>query len=160
VWLSPLQYCVSNWMGTAYMGFLHNCILYTSAQGQHVNSMKCKMSFQPESIEWFIEDQAFSLSYYLAPPPPLSSPGSNGMLDRRYTGRLKISEKKQLADGRWVGGGGAKVTGRRENLVFYISFNNLWLKVSNCKNNCLRRNAEFRQKTSVFSLSTRYAKIL
>ncbi len=24
----------------------------------------------PESIEWFIEDQAFSSSYDLAPPPP------------------------------------------------------------------------------------------
>jgi hypothetical protein len=26
---------------------------------------------QPESIEWFKEDQAFSLSYDSAPPPPL-----------------------------------------------------------------------------------------
>jgi hypothetical protein len=26
---------------------------------------------QPESIEWFREDQAFSLSYVSAPPPPL-----------------------------------------------------------------------------------------
>jgi hypothetical protein len=28
-------------------------------------------SFPPESIEWFIEDLAFSPSYDLAPPPPL-----------------------------------------------------------------------------------------
>ncbi len=28
------------------------------------------ISAKPESIEWFVDDQAFSTSYDLAPPPP------------------------------------------------------------------------------------------
>ncbi len=59
----------------------------------------------PESIEWFIEDQGFSPSYDLAPPPP--SPPS---LPRPATHR-KTEKERQLADG----GGG-----------IYKSFNTLW----------------------------------
>ncbi len=42
------------------------------------------------SIEWFIEDQAFSPSYDLAPPPPRPLPPSSfSNLDRRHTGGLE-----------------------------------------------------------------------
>ncbi len=52
----------------------------------------------PESIEWFIEDQAFSpLSYDLAPPPPpLPSESSTGDTQEDW-------ERETTADGR--GGG-------------------------------------------------------
>ncbi len=54
--------------------------------------VKNKMAFRglalPQSIQWFIEDQAFSPSYDLA-PPPLSPPSPVGKLGRRHTGRLK-----------------------------------------------------------------------
>jgi hypothetical protein len=60
-----------------------------------------KMAFRglalPQSIEWFIEDQAFS-PYDLAPPPP--SPVSK--LDRRHT-CIKTEKGIKLADER--GGG-------------------------------------------------------
>jgi len=46
-----------------------------------------------ESIEWIMEDQAFSPSYDVAPrPPPPPSPVSN--IDRRHTGRLRKREKR------------------------------------------------------------------
>ncbi len=74
-----------------------------------------------------MEDQAFSPSYDLAPPPPPPhSPVSK--LDRRHAERLS---KRDLADGRvWRGegdGGGAKSYGGREILALYKLFNTLWL---------------------------------
>jgi|688.fasta_scaffold1139158_1 hypothetical protein len=49
----------------------------------------------PDSIELFIENQAFSPLYDLAPPPP---PLSRRKLYRRH-------KERYLADGRWGGGG-------------------------------------------------------
>ncbi len=54
-----------------------------------------------ESVEWFIEDQAFSPSYYL-PPPPHPPPVSK--LDRRQTGRLRKRDNLLIGEG----GRGAK----------------------------------------------------
>jgi hypothetical protein len=41
-----------------------------------------------------------------------------------------------------MGGGGAKVTGRRESLVLFKTFNNFCSKVSNYTINKPRRNVE------------------
>jgi hypothetical protein len=79
---------------------------------------------EAESIEWFNEDQAFSLSYDLAPPPPPPfSPASK--LDRRYTWRLW--KRHNLVTGKgWKGWGRSQIIRRRERLVFYNSFNTHW----------------------------------
>ncbi len=65
--------------------------------------------FRQESIEWFTEDQAFSLSYDLAPPPlPLLS-----KLDRKYTERLRNRDNLLNGWGRGGGGGGGHMTARK-----------------------------------------------
>ncbi len=73
----------------------------------------------PENIEWFIEGQAFSRRYDLAPrPPPPPPPVSN--LDRRL---------RQPADG-WGGGMGwvrSQIIRSQESLGHYKSFNTLCL---------------------------------
>jgi hypothetical protein len=48
------------------------------------NGLECKREV---SIEWYIENQAFSRSYDLA--PPLSPPLPSVCFDRRHTGRLR-----------------------------------------------------------------------
>jgi len=70
---------------------------------------------RPESIEWFIEGQAFSRSYYLASrSAPFPSPPPFLLLQRCW--------------GRGGGGGWRKsiIIRPQESLVFYISFNSLW----------------------------------
>ncbi len=52
------------------------------------------LSLEAESIDLSIEDQTFSPSYDLAPPPP---PSPVNKPSRRHKGRLR---KRQLADGR------------------------------------------------------------
>ncbi len=42
------------------------------SSGHHITRLSCN----PEGIEWFIEDQAFLLSYNSAPRPPSPSPVS------------------------------------------------------------------------------------
>ncbi len=75
---------------------------------------------RPENIEWFIESQAFSRSYYLAPrPPPPSSPVSK--LDRRHTRRLR--KRDNVAGGGWRK---SSIIRPQESLVLYKSFNTLW----------------------------------
>ncbi len=75
-----------------------------------------------ESIEWFIDDQAFFPTYVLAPsPPPSRRPPASclslsvflGVAGQAYWGR------------REDGGGGSQIVRRRESLVLYKSFNTL-----------------------------------
>ncbi len=81
----------------------------------------------------FIEDQAFSPSYYLAPPPPpLIS--SRGCLSFSVFWVLPV----MLTDGRGGMGRGGGVesfhsTERKVWLVLYKSFNTLWLGFFCCK---------------------------
>ncbi len=56
---------------------------------------------QAGSIEWFLEDQAFSPSYDLAPPPP---PFPVSKLDRQHTGILRNKDIFLTGVGRGRGG--------------------------------------------------------
>ncbi len=82
-----------------------------------------------ESNGWFIEGQAFSLSYDLVPPPPPPS-----KLDRRHI--WKTEKERQLADGRGARGrkgwGRCQIIRRRESLVLFKSFNTLCATHLNC----------------------------
>jgi hypothetical protein len=74
---------------------------------------------QAESIEQFIEDQAFSLSYDLAPPKPHSHPFPHSKLDRRKTGRLGKIDNFLTGDG-WEGEGAKSpnhTTARKSGLL-------------------------------------------
>jgi hypothetical protein len=64
--------------------------------------------YRSESIELFIDDQAFSPPYDL-PPPPVETQ----------------EDRERETNCGWVGGGG-KIIRRRESLVLYKSFNTLW----------------------------------
>jgi hypothetical protein len=86
-----------------------------------VNEPRCDYhKFYPESIGWFLEDQAFSLSYDLALPCILSTVRQ---LDRRHTGRLRKRDNLLTEEGGWVR---SQIIRRRKNLVLYKSFNTLW----------------------------------
>jgi hypothetical protein len=53
-----------------------------------------------ESIEWFIEDKAFSRSYDLAPPhPPLFSFLSVSSTGNIHTGRLRMRDSLLTVEG-------------------------------------------------------------
>ncbi len=68
----------------------------------------------PESIESFIEGQAFPRSNDLGPPPPLTSPPSTvRKLDRRYTGMLSKRDNLLTEEG-GGGGGGAESYDRKK----------------------------------------------
>jgi len=69
-------------VATTYHIFLF-CSLWTCFR---MPALRLISSF-PDSINWFIEDHAFSPSYDLTPPPP-SSPPPVSKLDWRYTERL------------------------------------------------------------------------
>jgi hypothetical protein len=61
-------------------------------------NMKIQRQIGPESIRGFIEDQASSSSYDLAPSyPPPPSPVSK--VDRRHTGRLRKRNNLQTGEG-------------------------------------------------------------
>ncbi len=87
-------------------------------------------------IEWFIEDEAFSPSYYL-PPPSLPywmvyrGPGflSDDMASPLPLSKRETKKERQLTDGRGGrrGWGRRQIIRRRESLVLYKSFNNPWL---------------------------------
>ncbi len=53
----------------------------------------------PESIEWFIEDKAFSPSYDLAPPPPPPLRPAISKLDWPHTGRLRKKDNLMTEEG-------------------------------------------------------------
>ncbi len=78
-----------------------------------------------QSIEWFIEDHAFSQTYDLAscPSPHLSSVS---MLDQRYTRRLRKRDNFQS----WDEGRGkvrSQIVRPQESLILYKSFNTPWV---------------------------------
>ncbi len=57
---------------------------------------------RPESIEWFIDDQAFSaVVWFGSSPTTLCSSSPDSKLDRRHTGRLR--KRDNLLLGRGVG---------------------------------------------------------
>ncbi len=70
---------------------------------------------QPESVDWFIEDQA--------PPLHPNPPSLVIKLGWRHTGRLR--KRDNLLTGEGVGEEPNRTT--RERLVLYKSFNTLWL---------------------------------
>ncbi len=80
----------------------------------------------PASIEWFIEYQAFSLSYDLAPPPP---PTFSPVRKLSLFLSRPVCSPVELTDERWgeVGWGRSQVTRRRESLVLCKLFHTLWL---------------------------------
>jgi hypothetical protein len=53
----------------------------------------------PESIEYFIEGQAFPPPYDLAPRPPLPPPSPVSKLVRRHTGRLRKRYNLLMGEG-------------------------------------------------------------
>jgi len=77
-----------------------------------------------ESIEWYIEGQAFSPSYFVPNPPPPDS-----KLDRRHTGRLRKRDNLLTGEGGW-GWVRSRIIRPQENLVLYKSVNTLWLQLS------------------------------
>ncbi len=76
-----------------------------------------------ESIEWLIEDQAFSPPFHLAPPHPLFPPSPFSMLDRRHRGRLRKKDNLPTVETR--GREWERSQRRRESLFLYKSFNTL-----------------------------------
>ena len=82
--------------------------------------------FESETIELFIEDQALSPSYDLAPPPPRRPPSVNS--SRPATHR-KTERDNLLADGRSGRGEGAKsYEGEKAWSCINHSINTLWFK--------------------------------
>ncbi len=75
-------------------------------------------SIQSESIECFIEDQAFSPSYDLAPV---------SKLDGRHIGRLRKRDNMLTREGRG-GWGRSQIIRQRGSLVLFKSFNTLWVQ--------------------------------
>jgi hypothetical protein len=71
-----------------------------------------------------LEEQAFSPSNDLAPPPP-PNPSPVSKLDRRQTGRLR--KRDNFMTGEWgMGRGRNQIIRQPESLVLCKSFNTLW----------------------------------
>jgi hypothetical protein len=83
--------------------------------------------FYTDSIEWFIEGQASSLSYNLAPSPPLS-PVSK--LERQHTVILRKRVKSLTGEG-GRGWARSRIIRSQESLVLCKAFNTLWFNISN-----------------------------
>jgi hypothetical protein len=74
-----------------------------------------------ESMEWFLEDQAFSRSYDLAPPP--SPPPTPSLVSMFLFLSFRVCRRPSLLTGEgWRGWRRSQIIRRRENLVFYKSF--------------------------------------
>jgi hypothetical protein len=83
--------------------------------------------FQSESIEWFVEDHAFSPSHDLAPcpPPPAFPPVSKLSLFLSISvvaGRLVMTTEKGMGWGR------SQIIRRRDSQVRYKWFNTPWFQ--------------------------------
>jgi hypothetical protein len=76
-------------------------------------------STETKSIELFIEDQAFSLSYDLAPSPPPPTAVSKLSLS------FSVFPGRAYRGGRGEGVGRSQIIRRRGSLVLYKSFNTL-----------------------------------
>jgi hypothetical protein len=92
----------------------------------------------PESIEYFIDGQALSPSYDLAPPSPISK------LDRRHTGRLRKRDNLLT----WGGGGRGAKSYDCEKALFFKSFNIL------CMRHMPRIKPETLERCAIFSYAT------
>ncbi len=90
-----------------------------------VNFTSCGPSIlHLESIKWFLENQAFSPSYDLAPSPP-SHPFRQQVVSLYQSSGVS---PVQLTEGRGRRGcGRSQIIRWRESLVLYKSFNALWL---------------------------------
>ncbi len=82
----------------------------------------------PESIEWFLKDQAFSSSYDLAPPPS-SPPSPIRKIDRRHSEDWE--SEPTCSRGKGEGCGRSQIVRGRESMVLYKSFSNLCIYL-NC----------------------------
>ncbi len=96
-----------------------------------------------KSIEWFIEDQAFTPSYGLAPPPPHPTPSLVSKFDRPHTGRLRKRDNL-LTGERGKEWGRSQIIRERENLALNKSFNTSWLKAFHDKQH------QFRHEKNIF----------
>jgi hypothetical protein len=98
-----------------------------------------------ESIEWFIEDQAFSLSMiWLIPPSP--TPLSRHKLDRRHKGRLRKRDNLLTGEGgQWGEPIHMMVAARKSGPLYIISwslhlfdsiFHEIWKITKGTKGQC------------------------
>ncbi len=99
------------------------CMKVTTAPFIHQSS---------ESIEWFIEEHAFSLSYDLAPHTPHPSPVCTLSLFLSLLVRRRPSLQTRKGDRR----GWNQIIRRRESLVLYKLFNIIWPSLYNWKTSC------------------------
>ena len=83
-----------------------------------------------KSLKWFIEDQASSLAYDLAPPPPPSPRAPVSKLDRWHTERLRKRDNSLTGRGWEWRRKRRKIIRRRESLVLHKLFNTLWVIAS------------------------------
>ncbi len=88
--------------------------------------------YRPVSVEYFIEDLAFSPSYQLAPSPPPLSPISQLSLFLSPPVFRRPSLRRGKGGSAW---GTSQIIRRRETLVLYVSINTL----------CCRRSANCSQ---------------
>jgi hypothetical protein len=80
-------------------------------------SASCSAEKEAESIEWFIEDQAFSQSYDLVPQQ---------LICHSFSVLLSVAGRAYWRKRERGGGEGAKIIRRRESLFLCKSFNTLW----------------------------------
>jgi hypothetical protein len=101
--------------------------LYSSSLGMHCALYRrLLLSLLAESIEWFIDDQAFLLAYDSAPrPPPPSPPPLPSASCLSFSVYLCVAEERGAG---WVRAR-IQITQPQESRVLYISFNTLWLLV-------------------------------
>ncbi len=103
--------------------------LWISTYGEQLITVQCRMPMHPhfysyatESIGRFIEDQAFSRSYELAPPPPRPPLPSASCLS--FSVFLCVSGCAYWRE-RGRGWGRSQIIRPQESPVFYKSFNTL-----------------------------------
>jgi hypothetical protein len=83
----------------------------------------------PDSVEWFVEDQAFLPSHDLAPPPPLPHFVMHQVVSLSQSSCLSPVE---LTD-RGVGWGRSQIIWQRESQVLFKSFRALCFTPNRCQ---------------------------